>query len=388
MASRMDQAVARYECSLIEDVGDFVALKGEWESLHSGLRDGYLSQGFDWALCCWKKVAREHQAQLRCFVVRAHGRLVALLPMTVSKTRLGRVAKPLASPTIEYCPLLFDPSADVGRVWIALRAELGRWGGGIDAVLLSNVRGDSALGLWLQGCPAATWIRSLPAPLVRTADFTDWESYRNQLPHKVQTNLRRNWKRIQKLGEVKFEELTDREEVQAAWRWMIVHKREWVARKRIWSSYIPLDDYFHFTAATLDIDGHAGRRSILALKLNGQLIAAELVDVDRQRVEMFVTVYDAAFAQFAPGNLLRGEALRWAFAQGLDYDLRSGDDAYKFEWANYTTDCATYVLALNMKGRIFASYLAFRQWTADRTPEALRAKIRSWLSASYMGQRW
>jgi CelD/BcsL family acetyltransferase involved in cellulose biosynthesis len=250
------------------------------------------------------------------------------------------------------------------------------------------VRDDSVLGSWLQDCPVATWIKSTPTFLVRRSGFRDWESYRDQLPHKVQSNLRRNWKRIRQLGEVKFEELTDPAEVQAAWRWMVLHKREWVARKGLPSTYIPFDDYFRFIGATLDIDGHAGRRGIFALKLDGQLIAAELVDVDRRRVEMHVTVYDAALAQCAPGNLLRGEVLRWAFARGLDYDLRWGADAYKSEWANHTSDAATYVLALNMKGRTFAAYSAFRRWTVERTPDALRAKIRFLLNPAYLGRRW
>lgn len=378
ISARRDQAVAGYECAILTGIEGLRALEGEWKALHAASKDRYLSQGFDWALLCANRMAHQDQARLRCFVFRAHGRTVALLPVAVSRTGAWRVGRPLASPTNEYCPLLFDPAADVARVWCALRAaQAGRRD--LDAILLTHVRGDSALGAWLGDCPAATWISSLPAPFVRTSEFADWENYRASLPHKVQSNLGRNWKRIQRLGEVKVEEMTDPAEAQAAWRWMILHKRRWLDRKGLASPWIPSDDYFRFIGATLELNGHAGRRRIFALKLNGQIIAAELVNVDGRRVEMFVVTYDPSFAHVAPGNLLRGEILRWAFAQGLDYDMRVGGDAYKSEWANRRCDVATYVVALNVRGRSFSSYLAVRQWIANRTPEVMRARVRSLL---------
>jgi hypothetical protein len=55
----MDQAVTGYERTLIEDVGDFVALEGGRKALHSASMDGYLSKGFDRAQFCWEKGACE-----------------------------------------------------------------------------------------------------------------------------------------------------------------------------------------------------------------------------------------------------------------------------------------------------------------------------------------
>lgn len=378
----MDQTQTRYACSVVEDVADFVALEAEWDALHSASKDGYLAQGFDWARVCLDKAARPRGARLCCAVLRRHGRLAGLLPLIVSRRGVSRVARPLASPTNEYCPLLFGASVDVGGALKAVWTELGRRRD-VDAVLLTHLRDDSDLGAWVRDCPQATWIRSLPAPYLTRSDFESWERYEEQLSHKVQTNLRRNWRRIRQLGEVSFEELTDPAELQAAWDWMVLQKRKWLARKGLENPWIPSDDYLRFIAATLGDHGRAGRRSIFALKLNGQLVAAELVNIDRRRVEMFVVTYDPAFGQSAPGNLLRGEVLRWAFAQGLDYDWRVGGDAYKSEWANHSCEAATYVLALNIRGRVFSAYVAGRRWFAERMPGNLRAKLRSLISYAY-----
>jgi CelD/BcsL family acetyltransferase involved in cellulose biosynthesis len=375
----MDQILPRYACSSVEDVGDFTGLQAEWNALHAASPDGYVSQGFEWAQVCLDAASREGGARLRCFVLRRRGRMAALWPMVVSQGRLWRVAKPLASPNNEYCPLLFDAAADVSAAWEAVRDQLSD----VDAVLLTRVRDDSALAPWLRDCPEAAWVRSQPAPFLRSSEFGDWESYHGQLPHKVRSNLSRNWRRVRSLGEVRFEELTDPADARTAWAWMVAQKRAWLVRKSRPSRLTASDDYTRFMDATLAVEGYAGRRRIFVLKLNGQLAAAELVNIDRRRIEMFELAYDPAFGQCAPGNLLRSEVLRWAFARGLDYDWRVGGDAYKSEWANHTCDAADYVLALSIRGRALAAYASGRRWLSERTPDSLRSGIRSLIGYAY-----
>jgi CelD/BcsL family acetyltransferase involved in cellulose biosynthesis len=375
----MDQRLSGYDCDLIDDVGAFAALEAEWDALNTG-SEGYLSQSYEWARLCLGRL--DAADRLCCAVLRRHGRMEALLPLVVSRRGVSRVARPLASPSNEYCPLLFGPSVEVAGALRSFWTAVSRRGD-VDAVLLTYVRDDSALGAWLRDCPHATWIRSTPAPFLDGAEFGSWERYHAQLPHKVQTNLRRNWRRIRQLGEVIFEELTDPAEMHAAWQWMISQKREWMKRRGLENQWIPSDDYFNFIAATLGLKARAGRRSIFALKLDGRLIAAELVNIDQRRVEMFVVTYDPALGQCAPGNLLRGEVLRWAFARGLDYDWRVGGDAYKAEWANRACEALTYVLALNGRGRIFAAYVAGRAWLAERIPDRLRAQLRPLIRRAY-----
>ncbi|HEX7885995.1 MAG TPA: GNAT family N-acetyltransferase [Phenylobacterium sp.] len=301
-----------------------------------------------------------------------------MLPLVIWRQGAVRTARPLACETTEYCPLLTDPSADVLAVWTAI-ADGVRDLKAVDAVILPYARDDAALVPFLRGASRVIQTDSFPNHFVSQSAFGCWENYWKQLPRGMRSNLGTRQRRLNELGEVLFEELTDPDASRAAWRWMVDNKRDWLVRKGLDHAFIPTQDYFRFMEATLGVSGPTGRRGIFVLKLDGELMAAELVNVDRRRMEAFIATYDQRFARYGPGQLLRKELLHWAFARGLDFDWRLGDDAYKLEWASHRAVARTYVLPRNLRGWLFGAYLAERTRLAYRTPACLRSKIRGML---------
>lgn len=367
-----------YKCSLVGGADSLTALGAEWADLHRRSPGAYLSDGVDWARVCWRTRAAPGGKRLMCLVVRRGAQLAAILPLVVSRHGLFRIARPLACETTEYCPLLIDPSAEPLGVWTALAGAI-RNLASVDAVVLPNVRDDAALAGFLKGASRIVATDSFPTHFVSRAAFGSWDSYWDQLPQAMKSNVERRRRRLNELGDIRFEELTDHGARRAALRWMIAHKRHWLVRKGLDHAFIPTEDYSRFMEATLDISAPTGRRAIFALKLNGKLVAAELDNVDRRRVEGFVCTYDPGFARYAPGQLLRKEMVRWAFAHGLDFDWRLGEETFKLEWASHSSRASSYVLARNERGRLFGRYLAARTWLAYRTPAGLRGKIRGML---------
>jgi len=243
-------------------------------------------------------------------------------------------------------------------------------------VLLPNVRDEFARAALLKSAPGVLEIDRVPVRFLQRSAFASWDSYWNHLPHRARSNVKRARHRMSQLGEIRFEELTAPEARHAAWDWMVSHKRDWLVRKGLDHAFIPSDAYWRFTRATLDMSSPIGRRAIFALKLNGDLVAADLVNIDRRRVELYVCAYDPAFARCAPGNILRQEEVSWAFANGLDFDWRLGDEPFKADWASDATTANTYVLARNRRGHLFGAYLGLRTSLAHRTPHRLRGPIR------------
>jgi len=47
--------------------------------------------------------------------------------------------------------------------------------------------------------------------------------------------------------------------------------------------------------------------------------------VDRFRVELLNTVYDPAYSEHGPGQILTEAALHWAYSHGLEFDFRIDD---------------------------------------------------------------
>jgi CelD/BcsL family acetyltransferase involved in cellulose biosynthesis len=362
-----------FECECVQSGDRLAPFELEWAALQARAPAARLSDSVEWARCCWGEGLPGKPLHL---VVRRQGQAIAILPLLVRREGLFNVARPLACPTTEYCPLLMAAAAEPAGVVTAMTRAISGLSA-IDAVVLPNVRDDLARAALLKSGLQVREIDRRPVQFLQTSAFADWEAYRDQLSRRVRTNLKRSRRRLSQLGELRFEELADPDARRAAWAWMVSRKRDWLVRKGLDSAFIPSDAFARFTQATLEISSPVGRRSIFALKLNGQLVAADLVNIDRARVEMFVCTYDPAFADCAPGNVLRDAEVGWAFANGLDFEWRLGDEAYKADWASHTTTANTYVLARNRRGQLFGAYLELRTLLAYSTPTRLRARIRN-----------
>jgi len=98
---------------------------------------------------------------------------------------------------------------------------------------------------------------------------------------------------------------------------------------------------------------------LFALKVDGRVIAANLVTVDGARVEALINVYDRAWRGYAPGQLVMEQCIAWAFERGLDFDLRIGDAAYKRSWASRPVATNTWYVASGARG---LGVVLERQW--------------------------
>lgn len=376
---KVNRAAGVQECEILSTPAQLEAVRTEWTRLYQASPDAHLSDAVEWAEACLRSSPRPQGDAFCCVVVRRQGMIVAIAPFIVADG-LVRIARPLACRTTEYCPFLIDPSANVASVWRAIEHQL-RDGGGMDLVVLPHVRGDEGLGPFLDSREDCFVQGASPAPLLRRSAFADWSAYWAQRSRHVQSSVNRNRRRLAQLGELTFEEVTEPELRRQAWRWLFAQKQEQFTRKRLCVPALTSSDYARFIEDTLPVAASGARRTIQCLKFNGTIIAAELNNIDRRRVENFVTSFDPAYARYAPGNILRQEVVRWAFSQGLDYDCRLGDEGYKLEWASETVMARTYVLALSWAGRSYARYLKARAWCAHHAPADLRMKLRSLLPA-------
>lgn len=373
----MDVTATPYQCTIVTDVAGFTALEAEWKALHEASPRAYLSDGFDWARLSWDFIGAKRGRRLFCAVLRHNSQLVAVLPLTVSRTGIWRMASPLTSETSEYCPFLVHPAADLDGVWTTIWREFERRGD-VDALLLHAVREDGPLGRCLSKVAGSRRLSSLPAPFLRRAEFKDREDYFARLPHRVRVKQGVSWRRLHRLGQVEFQEVSDPAERQAVWAWMVSNKREWLVRRGLRNDWFTSESYARFVAATLDMFEESGCRRIFTLKLDGAVIAAELASIDRAHVEVFVMTFDETFSRCAPGNLLREKVVGWAIEQGLDYDWRLGGESYKKMWASHVAQATCYGLALTPRGKLFVRYAVARRWVAQRTPDRLRARV-AWL---------
>jgi CelD/BcsL family acetyltransferase involved in cellulose biosynthesis len=119
----------------------------------------------------------------------------------------------------------------------------------------------------------------------------------------------------------------------------------------------------------------AGSVITFALRLDGRVLAALMARRDARRIEMLNTVFDPAYAHCRPGHVLMAQALQWAHARELSFDLRLGDYPYTRRWSNPRCDVVTYVCVNSRLGRAHVAYRATRE-RLERARRQVRQRLR------------
>lgn len=60
--------------------------------------------------------------------------------------------------------------------------------------------------------------------------------------------------------------------------------------------------------------------------------------------------FDPAFGAFSPGNLLIEDCVCWSISQGLNFDFRITQEAYKLRWSNHRDPHKTFIIACSLRG--------------------------------------
>jgi len=102
----------------------------------------------------------------------------------------------------------------------------------------------------------------------------------------------------------------------------------------------------------------AGRIDLVAtplvtfVKVDGVPVAASVNLVGPRTIEYFITTYDEAYATCSVGNLLVDCIVRWAYANGRDFDFRPFFSVYKERWSNRKSRHESHFVMLTLRGRL------------------------------------
>src|SRR5262249_35355143 len=129
-------------------------------------------------------------------------------------------------------------------------------------------------------------------------------------------------------GRLVFEPVVPIARRDEALDWILTTKIEWLRRNSQYNEWLRTPEYrgfFKALVAATDDDCHG--LTISVLRLDDQIIAAELSVIDRFRVDLLIPVSDSAYSYYPPGKILMLNSLKWAHERGLTVDLRSGDES-------------------------------------------------------------
>jgi CelD/BcsL family acetyltransferase involved in cellulose biosynthesis len=356
--------------TFVRSADEFAVIHTPWQALWTRSA-AYIFQHHDWLSGWMNGVAGRREIRVLIALAWDNETLVGALPMAVHRRRGLRILNWAGQLFSDYCDGLLDPLVDrnviLPALWQAVMQD-----GGFDLIGLQQVRPDARFrGLLddLAGDPKGL------QPMVRQERCmridNQWEggtAFFRSLNKKGRNNHTRG-KRI--LGEIAGEPVfrvieADQDPTpvfDALWRL----KEIWLRATEPTSALFGHDRFV--LRSVLDAAWRTGLAKVFLLECDGQIAAGSINFVYANRMEAYLTSYDARFERASPGTILIVEYTQWACDRGLTHvDFLRGDEAFKFRMANAETVLSGYSGAQTLLGQVARSshrFLSRRRQVAE-----------------------
>lgn len=352
---------------LIDGEGGFIRLESAWDDLAGSVATSRYTQTFQWCQVGWQTRQHRENDRLFCATVWDDDQLIAVWPFISRQGPFGMRIDPVGCGCEEeYGDPLIADHVDHDHVCREL-LDLLKTAGDIIHVPFVEDEGPMKRALDRYG------LYRLPIPVsasaVRKKRNEGFERFMRSYPSNFRANLKQKRKQLAKLGTLRFELPEDGESYAATVDWVIEEKQDWLLRHQKKNPWFFEDATRHFFLVAATQRSGLGRVGLFRLTFEGKTIAAFLATVDRTRIEVFVTSSDPAYARFSPATLLIEDTIRWAFEQGLSFDMRVQPSQDKNGWANVSTEYVSYFSPLSLMGaiRFFPTFLKIRAIMAIKT---------------------
>lgn len=330
-------------------LADIEAIADEWRALEAATPEATGFQSYDWCRA-WVRADRwtrnRDDGRWRIVTVRDHGRLVALWPLEWDRLLGARVLRWLGEPWTQYGDaLVADGRSRLDYLASAWR-EIATWTD-VDLMKLGRVRADAALTT-LPGFAGRTIIHREHAPFIALSG--------RPLPA-PEKRLRARRRKLEAIGPVAFDIVTDPDERRASVKRAIALKEAWLTTRGLTSSGLFHANLNAHMAALAD----SGTLVIGRLRVGGKVAALELGLRANRTFRSLLGSHAREFAHGSPGHLLIGHMVEWARREDMSaYDLMVPADAYKRQWSNDEIVVHDHLVAMRWRGRLAAGWYRLR----------------------------
>jgi CelD/BcsL family acetyltransferase involved in cellulose biosynthesis len=290
-------------------------------------------------------------------------------PFVTFRNRLWTHARQLVASGVELHELLLDQTID-GSEWLqqAWRA------------LIAHSHADVIDFSFFEESESAHALRSLPARAVETTESVcvtvelrhvgDWDDYYNSLSKSYRKDFAKSRRRLEALGALElavFEPGDAR--IDSLVDWTLEQKRRWAEHTGKKGEWIYSDHYRAFLKNQLAMPRASADNMLMALTLNGELLATQIGALSKDKYEAVIAGFDAEYVKYSPGARLNEAMIRWAWEHGVDCNLGAGAEPYKLFWSrNRKVAIINQRMAVSRWGvGAFAVRRGAQRWKAWRT---------------------
>jgi len=342
------------------------AIGEEWTRLWRD-REALIFQDHGWISAWWKTVDNPRQVALRIGLVWNGDRLVAVIPLAITRRKGLRFLEWAAVAYSDYGDLLRAPEcpdAALDRLWAMICDA-----GGFDVAFINRLLPEAAA--WRVFDPGkAHGVRLRPSHRQEISsriagDWTSGAAWLASHPKKTRQNYRRGIRILEESGTMQFRMLGADEPLGPVLDRLAALKRKWLEKNERTSDLF--NDGKATLAALVDVLARAGILRLFVIELNGAPVAISVNFTQRGTMMAWVTTYDPDFARASPGMGLIFDYVQWSIDHGLGMvDMLCGGEAFKDKLASHVVTLQSMIGARTAKGSLAL--------LADRMRRKLRQK--------------
>ena len=345
--------IIRGDTALNFDISrDIDSLEADWQDLWWRSATDCYFLSFDWCKSWADAFSIGASVYPVIVTVRSGGRLVALLPLVVRRFGPLRSGEALGADTGQYCDLLIavdTPRED--EIFTAVRN--GIRAAKIDTIRFPNVQDESPLARLLASQRA---IRSEPmaSHTLDPTKFESFDAYVRSRSAKRRRNMRRRRRNLEAIGPVRYETVTDPEEIAEIVQLTVGHKLAWLRSRRLPSPFLARKSITPWMTEAARRALATGHLHLAVLKVGDRIVSAQLGFVCSRRFIGYFSSFDTEFAVHAVGRMRVEAFLADAFKNGWLIDLMPRHDDFKLDWVESGVATHDYAVPITGLGSVLA----------------------------------
>lgn len=338
--------------SVAYGVEGLVALERDWRDLFEASGSGNYFVSYDWCKSWLDNFGTHAGSRAITITARRAGRLVAVLPLVVSRFGPLASAEMIGAASGQYCDMLIDAD-DESRAPIFAALWDGIAATGIDLLQFLNVRDDSALAALVAG---RRTIQSDPIPscVLDTSTFDSFDSYMKSRSSSLRKNMRRRRRRLEEAGPVSYEVITDPDRLDEVAATIIGHKLDWLDDRRSHGRFLSRKGVADWLADVGRRALEGGHLHLSVIKVDERIISAQVAFICGGRFTAYLSSFDIAFSSYAVGRMQYAAFIEDVFGQGLEIDLMPRHEEFKLEWVDHGVLTRSYAVPVTRSGSCLA----------------------------------
>lgn len=358
-------AAASLNCQLVQDPGEWPALRVHWERLVAATPQATPWQSYEFLHDWWLAMAGDRSLCL--FVVMSAGEPCLILPLQISRAEmLGlrlRLLEPVGMPDDINRPRLAIGPADAAALRCALEsiwAQRAQW----DAIRIDEHISDDPELQALREFAAENGLRYRQAAL-HLCPYLDlqrsWPEFLESRGDRLRRNLRASQRKLAAQGALRLAAHSSPEEFSVAFdRLMDVHLRSWKLAERVGLCQSPqYRDFYRRFALGMAARGAA---RILLLYCGDVPVAGTIAFTDAGTYYSAQIAHDDRFSPASPGTLLESMELERLLNEGAfrEFDFLGAALNNKMRWTDTAREtCRVLVFRTGWRNLLIDTYYFF-----------------------------